>query len=258
MSESGQTRPSGAPRHFRLGIASGIQRAAARCLRRANIGSDANWRTLAGCRPRLPARSLETRGNEAPHSRHLIPLHFTNHGRGRRGRDDLVVLEQFTAQLANFLATQYHASHTSQRPYLGRPMKLHVKFRVGANSPASSIAASAGPMVSSSMAARNPPCTFPAGFRNSGFASNFISTVPRLPSIWTNSKPSVLSQGDSGSRPSTIFHKNEFLSMTLLPICPDHAHRVRRLCLDVLEKRDRYIGRKRQVAPMRVKATSAS
>ena len=84
------------------------------------------WRR--GCGSRLPARSLETRGNEAPHSRHLIPLHFTNHGRGRRGRDDLVVLEQFTAQLANFLATQYHASHTSQRPYLGRPMKLHVQI----------------------------------------------------------------------------------------------------------------------------------
>jgi hypothetical protein len=84
------------------------------------------WRR--GCGSRLPARSLETRGNEAPHSRHLILLHFTNDGRRRRGRDDLVVLEQFTAQLANFLATQHHAPHTFHGPYLGRPVKLHVEI----------------------------------------------------------------------------------------------------------------------------------
>src|SRR6187397_263312 len=76
-------------------------------------------------------------------------------------------------------------------------------------------------MVSSSMAARNPPCTLPAGLRNSGFASNVTSTVPRSPSIAANAMPSVTAQGGGGSPPSTIFQKNEFLSTALFSDCPN-------------------------------------
>src|SRR3979409_2627486 len=85
-------------------------------------------------------------------------------------------------------------------------------------------------MVSSSIAARNPPCTFPAGFKNSGFASNLTSAVPRSPSMAANSMPSVLALGGGGSRPSTIFQKNESLSTPLLSLftegtrfLPDHV-----------------------------------
>src|ERR1700737_5522439 len=85
-------------------------------------------------------------------------------------------------------------------------------------------------MVSSSMAARNPPCTLPAGLRKSGLASNVTSTMPRSPSISANSMPSVFAQGGGGSRPSTIFQKNEFLSTTaalalprMIDPLPDHV-----------------------------------
>src|ERR1700744_194076 len=73
-------------------------------------------------------------------------------------------------------------------------------------------------MVSSSLPARNPPCTFPAGFRNSALASNFVSIVPRSPSIWTNARPRIFAQGGGGIRPSAIFQKNEFLSTMLLSL----------------------------------------
>src|SRR5882672_381771 len=72
-------------------------------------------------------------------------------------------------------------------------------------------------MVSSSIAAKNPPCTLLAGLRNSGLPSNLTSMVPRSPSTAVNSVPSVAAHGGGGSLPSTIFQKNEFLSMTLPP-----------------------------------------
>src|SRR2546430_10268823 len=48
-----------------------------------------------------------------PYTTLFRSLHFANHGSGRRGRDDLVVLEQFTAELANLLATRSE-EHTSE------------------------------------------------------------------------------------------------------------------------------------------------
>src|SRR5438876_3870740 len=66
-------------------------------------------------------------------------------------------------------------------------------------------------MVSSSIAARNPPCTFPAGLRKISTASNLVSMVPRSPSISTKPRPSVLAHAGGGKRPSAIFQKNESL-----------------------------------------------
>ena len=68
----------------------------------------------------------------------------------------------------------------TSRPGLAGRRKLTLSSRVVAYRPASSVAASAGPMVSSSIAVRKPPCTVPAGLRKSSVASKETSISPRL------------------------------------------------------------------------------
>ena len=73
---------------------------------------------------------------------------------------------------------------------------------VGANWPGPSVATSAGPIVSSSIAATNPPWTTPAGLRNWAVAANATSIVPASGSIDTSSHPSRTAEGGGGVRPS--------------------------------------------------------
>ncbi len=73
---------------------------------------------------------------------------------------------------------------------------------VGANRPGPSVATSAGPRVSSSIAARNPPWIAPTGFRNCSLAVNATSIVPASGSIATSSHPSRVAAGGGAARPS--------------------------------------------------------
>src|SRR5258707_2963152 len=66
-----------------------------------------NWSHETG--KALPARSCALSSGWSAIN---LLLHLSDHGRGRCGRDDLVVLKQFAAELANFLAAQYHAPLT--------------------------------------------------------------------------------------------------------------------------------------------------
>ena len=73
---------------------------------------------------------------------------------------------------------------------------------VGANRPGPSVATSAGPRVSSSIAARNPPWIAPTGFRNCSLAVNATSIVPASGSIATSSHPSRVAAGGGAARPA--------------------------------------------------------
>jgi hypothetical protein len=57
-------------------------------------------------------------------------------------------------------------------------------------------------MVSSSIAARNPPWMLPTGFRNASLAAKAVVIVPASTSIETSSHPSVTAAGGGGARPS--------------------------------------------------------
>src|SRR5690606_23288718 len=87
------------------------------------------------------------------------------------------------------------------------------RLRVGANSPAASWQASAGPMVSSSIADRKPPWMLPAGLVNSGLPSNSASRVPAAASTLRIVMPSVRAAAGWGSLPSWICQKNAFGSI---------------------------------------------
>ena len=73
---------------------------------------------------------------------------------------------------------------------------------VGANWPGPSVATSAGPIVSSSIAATNPPWMTPAGLRNCSVAANATSIVPASGSIDSNSQPSSTAEGGGDTRPA--------------------------------------------------------
>ena len=76
------------------------------------------------------------------------------------------------------------------------------KSVVGAKRPGPSVATSAGPRVSSSIAARNPPWITPTGFRNCSLALNATSIVPPSGSTAISSQPSRTAAGGGAARPS--------------------------------------------------------
>ncbi len=81
------------------------------------------------------------------------------------------------------------------------------------------MATSAGPRVSSSIAARNPPWITPAGFRNCSLALNATSIVPASGSTFTSSHPSKVAAGGGVARPS-ITSQNGPSRVTLPPFIP--------------------------------------
>ena len=102
------------------------------------------------------------------------------------------------------------------RPTLAGRANETLRLSVGANSSAPRVAASAGPIVSSSMAARNPPWMWPAGFVNSALPSNSTSMVPASGETSRIEMPSVAAALGGGSLPSWICQKNADLSMQML------------------------------------------
>src|SRR5262245_48226625 len=80
-------------------------------------------------------------------------------------------------------------------------MKLVLSSRVGANSCSAKVVASAGPSVSSSMAARKPPWTCPIGFVNSRVASNRTRILPLPGSASSTFQPSSFAAGGGGISP---------------------------------------------------------
>jgi hypothetical protein len=95
---------------------------------------------------------------------------------------------------------------------------------VGANCPSGSVAIRAGPSVSSSIAARKPPCTVPAGLTNSGRAWNETSIVPRSGSTATNSHPSAAAAGGAGALPAWMSQNNIPTLPTSVAIHPLNPH----------------------------------
>ena len=92
-------------------------------------------------------------------------------------------------------------------PGLAGLTKFTLSSSVGANWSGSSVDCSAGPSVSSSIAARKPPWTTPIGFANSGRAVKRTRIVPFDSSISSSSKPSSTAAGGGARRPSITSQK---------------------------------------------------
>lgn len=88
-----------------------------------------------------------------------------------------------------------HAARAGDPAGAAGRRKLTLSSRVGANSPSPGVAASAGPSVSSSMAARNPPCTLPIGLAKPARASKKTSISPLSGATQDSSQPSVAAAG---------------------------------------------------------------
>jgi hypothetical protein len=101
---------------------------------------------------------------------------------------------------------QHGPCRSAVRGFAGRK-KLTFNSRVGANSPSGKVATRAGPSVSSSIAAKNPPWTLPIGLVNSWPAAKRTSISPCSGTTETSSHPNVAAAGGRGTRPSTASQK---------------------------------------------------
>src|SRR5579863_5800092 len=88
------------------------------------------------------------------------------------------------------------------RPGTAGRRKLTFSSSVGANSPSLSVATRAGPSVSSSIAARKPPCTLPIGLAKPTWASKLTSISPRSGATHDSCQPSRAAAGGAGDRPA--------------------------------------------------------
>ena len=124
-------------------------------------------------------------------------------GRGHGGRHDLAgVIEQLPGQERHLPAATDDPAAAGEPSRARRAQELHVQVGGGREQARAQRGHQAGPRVSSSIAARNPPWIAPAGFRNCSLAVNATSIVPASGSIATSSHASRTAAGSGAARPS--------------------------------------------------------
>jgi hypothetical protein len=186
---------------------------------RHEINTYVSWRTLAADRHSSVVLQVADTG-AADHGDLRAPALVSVPVAGRPSMlVRICAVAEATATMAPSWSTSSPARKATSRPRrTTRPRPVRRPARagrrnctcrsvVGAKSPGSSPETRAGPIVSSSMAARNPPCTTPAGFRNASPAMNATSIVPSSGLIATSSQPRVTAAGGSGALPSTASQK---------------------------------------------------
>ena len=135
--------------------------------------------------------------------RRLFPQHLGAdlYRRGSHGHDNAVLVQEFAGEEAISRPRRTTRPRPSSRPGVAGRRNCTCRSVVGAKSPGSSPATRAGPSVSSSIAARKPPWTAPAGFKKAPVALNATSIVPLSGSTETSSQPRVAADAGSGILP---------------------------------------------------------